>query len=602
MSWEARLILNTLQLGLIGNCGVSALVDAEARIVWSCLPRFDGDAIFHSLLGAPKSAPDGGVFSIEIDDMKGSSQAYIENTGILQTRLTGESGVVEVTDFCPRFYWRNRAFRPQMIVRRVTPLTGNPRIRIRVRPRFSYGRDTPAMTYGSNHIRYVGERLAVRLTTDAPIDFVLEETSFKLTEPIHLILGPDETLGEGPAETARSFEANTVSYWHTWTHRLALPLEWQDAVIRAAITLKMCSYEPTGAIVAAMTTSIPEAPNSRRNWDYRFCWVRDAFFVVRALNSLAAVRTMENYFRWIMNIVDDALTGHIQPVFGIALEKHLVERTIDHLPGYRGMGPVRVGNQAHEHFQHDTYGNLILAAAPAFFDQRLFMRAGSADVERLEVVGARAFELYDKPDAGILELRSRTRVHTSSSLMCWAACDRLAKITQHLGMTERAAHWRVQANTVRDVILKRAWSDKRKAFVESFEGSHMDASVLLMGEVGFIDPNDPRFVSTVERVEEVLGRGPYLMRYEEADDYGTPETAFNICAFWFIDALARIGRKEQAREIFQTLLASRNHLGLMSEDTDPRTGEAWGNFPQTYSMVGIINGAMRLSRPWETVV
>ena len=251
-----------------------------------------------------------------------------------------------------------------------------------------------------------------------------------------------------------------MNYWRTWTHRLAVPVEWQEAVIRAAITLKMCAYEPTGAIVAAMTTSIPEAPNSARNWDYRYCWVRDAFFVVRALNSLAAVRTLENYFRWIMNIVDDVNAGHIQPVFGIALERKLTERTIDHLPGYRGMGPVRVGNQAHEHFQHDTYGNLILAAAPAFFDTRLFMTPGAAEFAKLEVIGERAFQLYDKPDAGIWELRSRARIHTSSSLMCWAACDRLAKIADRLGETERAQFWGARAATIREAILARAWSEQ----------------------------------------------------------------------------------------------------------------------------------------------
>ena len=594
--------MTNLDLGLIGNCCISALVDRQARIVWCCLPRFDGDPIFHALIGAPREAPDAGVFSIEVDGQIDTSQAYVDNTAILKTTLRGNDGAVEVTDFCPRFYTRDRAYRPQMVVRRIVPLEGNPRLRIRVRPRFGYGKYAPSITYGSNHVRYVGERLALRLTTDAPIDYLLEETAFQVTEPIHLILGPDETLSEGPAEVCRSLYDGTAGYWRNWTHRLALPLEWQEAVIRAAITLKICSYEPTGAIVAAMTTSIPEAPNSARNWDYRHCWVRDAFFVVRALNSLAAVRTMENYFRWIMNIVDDAQRGHIQPVVGIALERKLIERTIDHLPGYRGMGPVRVGNQAYEHFQHDTYGNLILGAAPAFFDNRLFMRPGAADFARLEILGERAFQLHDKPDAGLWELRSRARIHTSSSLLCWAACDRLAKIAAYLRQTERAQFWAERARTIRDVILARAWSDKRQAFVESFEGTHLDASVLLMGEVGFIAPDDPRFEATVERVDQVLGRGVHVMRYEEADDFGTPETAFNICAFWRIDALARIGRRGEAREKFEDLLRTRNHLGLMSEDTDPATGEAWGNFPQTYSMVGIVNGAMRLSRAWETAV
>jgi GH15 family glucan-1,4-alpha-glucosidase len=594
--------LQTLDLGLIGNCSISALIDRQARIVWCCLPRFDGDPVFHALLGAPANAPEDGVFSVEVENLSGSHQAYLDNTAVLKTTLRADTGAVEIFDFCPRFYSRDRAFRPQMLIRRIVPIEGNPRIKIRLRPRFDYGAKAPTVTYGSNHIRYVGDKFTLRLTTDAAIDYVLEETAFKVTEPISLILGPDETLSEGPAETSEAFLKSTTNYWRTWTHRLAVPLEWQDAVIRAAIALKMCSYEPTGAIVAAMTTSIPEAPNSARNWDYRYCWVRDAFFVVRALNSLAAVRTLENYFRWIMNIVDDVHAGHIQPVFGIALERKLTERIIPHLPGYRGMGPVRVGNQAYEHFQHDTYGNLILGAAPAFFDTRLFMTPGAADFAKLEIIGERAFHLYDKPDAGIWELRSRARVHTSSSLMCWAACDRLAKIARHFQDKERALLWAERAATIRNVILTRAWSNTRNAFVESFDGSSLDASVLMMGEVGFIDPTDPRFVATVERVEQVLGTGPHLKRYEDADDFGKPQTAFNVCAFWHLDALARIGRRDQAREKFEELLRSRNHLGLMSEDTDPRNGEAWGNFPQTYSMVGIVNGAMRLSRPWETVV
>jgi len=355
-----------------------------------------------------------------------------------------------------------------------------------------------------------------------------------------------------------------------------------------------------------MTTSIPEAPGTGRNWDYRFCWVRDAYFVIRALTSLAAGRTLENYYRWIMNVVA-ATNGHIQPVYGIALEEALVERTVDHLPGFQSYGPVsnspvRIGNQAHEHFQHDTYGNLILGSAQAFIDKRLSIRAGIDDFHKLEAVGEQAFKLHDQPDAGIWELRSRARVHTSSSVMSWAACDRLAKIASYVGEHNRVTFWRQRAELIREKILKSAWSDKRKAFVESFGGEHLDASVLLMGELGFVDGQDPCFLSTVAQMENVLGRGTFMMRYEAADDFGVPETAFNICAFWRLDALARAGKKEQAREIFQSLLNARNHLGLMSEDTDPVTGAAWGNFPQTYSMVGIINGANRLSKPWESFV
>jgi GH15 family glucan-1,4-alpha-glucosidase len=327
--------------------------------------------------------------------------------------------------------------------------------------------------------------------------------------------------------------------------------------------------------------------------------VRDAFFTVRALNSLAATRTLEHYFQWLMNAVADAEGGHIQPVLGLGLETALTERISPSLQGFRGMGPVRIGNQAHEHFQHDTYGNIILGAAPAFFDHRLPMNTGRTAYEQLEPLGEQAWELHDQPDAGIWELRSRARIHTSSSLMCWAACDRLAKIARHLELDDRATLWADRAEVIRDKILDNAWSEERGAFVESFGGSTLDASVLLMGEVGFLPPKDPRFIATVERLSEVLGRGPFMLRYEEADDFGVPEVGFNVCAFWRIDALARIGREEEARKLFEELLEARNHLGLMSEDTAFATGEGWGNFPQTYSMVGIINGAMRLSRRWE---
>jgi GH15 family glucan-1,4-alpha-glucosidase len=594
--------LSSLNLGAIGNCSFGALIDQDARVVWCCLPRFDGDPVFHSLLGGPKDAPGGGVFDIELVDQCARSQSYDRNTAILRTRLESPTGAIEITDFAPRFETRGRIFRPNMLVRRVAPVSGSPRIRVRLRPRFNYGAVGPDITFGSNHIRYVGPDFTLRLTTDAPVDYVRDETTFIIEETCNFVLGPDETLEGGIGSTAREFEERTATYWRGWVRTLGIPYEWQDAVIRAAITLKLCTYEPTGAIIAAMTTSIPESPHSGRNWDYRFCWLRDAFFVVRALNSLSAMNTLEDYFRWLQNVVSTTNSNHLQPVFGVGLESKLSERIIDTLPGYRAMPPVRVGNQAHEHFQYDVYGNVVLGAAQAFLDARLYRQAGIEDFHRLEQAGEQAFRLYNEPDAGMWELRSRARVHTSSSLMCWAACDRLGKIAHALNEMDRARYWEERAQIIKNAILDNAWNEERGAFVESFGGRDLDASVLLMGEVGFIDPRDPRFVSTVEQLEHVLGDGPHMRRYEAPDDFGRPETAFNICAFWRLDALARIGRTEQAREIFETLLASRNHLGLLSEDVDPLTGELWGNFPQTYSMVGIINGATRLSRSWESVL
>ncbi|MBX3611135.1 MAG: glycoside hydrolase family 15 protein [Hydrogenophaga sp.] len=594
----------SLHMGVVGNCAISALIDQRARVVWCCLPRYDADPVFCALLGGDGASD--GSWAIEIEDFASSTQRYEPNTAVLITELWDSHGQgLQVTDFAPRFPSRGRFFRPMQLVRRVKPIKGTPRIRVCLSPRFEWGAQTPRITSGSNHVRYVGDHLTLRLHTDAPISHVLAAEPFLLTREHNFILGPDETLQSGIGDTARQFEQDTLAYWRTWTQRLAVPLEWQDAVIRAAITLKLSLFEDTGAIVAAMTTSIPEAPNSERNWDYRYCWLRDAFFVVRALNSLAEVGTMEDYLRWLANVVVGSArdgTGHVQPLLGIGLERELPERIVTSLPGYRGMGPVRVGNQAHEHFQHDVYGNIVLAAAQAFHDQRLIHRPGVDEFERLEAIGEHAVRVFDQPDAGMWELRTRARIHTSSALMSWAACDRLAKIAHRLGLDERANVWRSRADGMRERILRESWCEERQSFAESFGGRDLDASVLLMAEVGMIEPMDPRFVSTVHALETHLCDGPFMRRYEAPDDFGKPEVAFNICTFWRIDALARTGRLTEARAIFEAMLAARNPLGLFSEDTHATTGEMWGNFPQTYSMVGLINAAVRLSASWDEVV
>jgi GH15 family glucan-1,4-alpha-glucosidase len=593
----------SLDLALIGNCAISALLDRRARIVWSCMPRFDGDPVFCALLDSAQGVGLDGTMAVELENFARSEQRYDEGTAIVRTRLFDASGMgIEIVDFAPRFLERDRVFRPAQLVRRVRPLSGHPRVRFIVRPRNDWGANEPGRTRGSNHLRFIGTSGTLRLTTSVPLTYVIAETWVSLHGPVSMLLGPDETLSGGIDDTARYFEEQTSLYWRHWTRRLALALEWQEAVIRSAITLKLCQYEETGAIVAAMTTSIPEAPGSGRNWDYRYCWLRDAFFVVRALNSLGELGTMEDYLRWLHDVVRGAVDGRIQPLYGIGLEPDLPERIVPNLSGYRAMGPVRVGNQAYEHSQHDVYGNVVLGAAQAFHDLRLFRRADANDFAAFERMGDRAWALHDQPDAGIWELRTRSRVHTSSALMCWAACDRLSKIGRALGRADRASHWTGRADIIRTRILEQSWSEKRQAFVESFGGSDLDASVLLMAEVGFIDVRDQRFIRTVAALEAALCDGPFMRRYEAADDFGRPETTFNVCSFWRIDALSRIGRSDQAREIFEALLARRNHVGLLSEDIAPASGELWGNFPQTYSMVGIVNGAMRLSKPWDSVI
>ena len=595
--------MSTLNLGVIGNCTVSGLLDERASLLWHCLPRLDGDPVFYALVDGMPRDRQPGAWKFVLRGFVRSEQHYIPNTAVLCTRLyAGDGSAVEIVDFCPRFKTRGRVFRPQQLVRRIRPLSGTPRITVELSPRFGYGATAPTTTFGSNHIRYMGPERTLRLTTNAPVNYVLDGSPFLLDMPMSFVLGPDETLREGVEICARDFQEQTEQYWQLWVRRLSLPLEWQKEVIRAAITLKLCTYEDTGAIVAAMTTSIPEAADTKRNWDYRYCWLRDSFFVVRALNSLSEVETMENYLRYLANVVEASAGGHLQPVFGIALEQTLTEREATSLAGYRGMGPVRVGNQAHEHVQHDAYGNVILAASQAFFDERLLRKPTDADWRRLQAVGEQAWNLHKAPDAGMWELRTRARVHTSSSLMCWAACDRLAKIAEHRGERTMAAHWRLRADAIRAVIDTEAFSTTLNSYTESFGGSDVEAGLLLMPEGGYLHPTDPRFSGTLALIEKRLKRGSFLFRYAAADDFGMPETAFNICTFWYLDSLARIGHRQQAREMFETMLLRCNPLGLLSEDIHPETGELWGNFPQTYSLVGVINAAMRLSRPWESAV
>jgi GH15 family glucan-1,4-alpha-glucosidase len=588
-----------LDLALIGNCQIGALLDRRARMVWACLPRFDGDPTFCALL-AGNDEPDAGYHDVQLEGFARSEQRYLPNTAIVSTVLHDASGgAVEIIDFAPRFQQHRRFFRPMMLIRMLLPLAGSPRVRVRVRPLGDYGAVRPTLTHGSNHIRYVLPNLTLRLTTDAGITAVLEERAFVLDHPVALVLGPDETLTDAPGSLAKHFLGETSHFWDGWTRGLSIPFEWQDAVIRAAITLKLCTFEDTGAVIAGITSSIPEAPHSGRNWDYRYCWLRDAYFVVRALNRLGATTTMEQYLRYIINVATEAAGGDLQPVYGISGEARLPERIVTTLPGYRGMGPVRIGNQAYEQKQNDVYGAVVLAVIEFFFDRRFVPRGDLATFQRLEHLGARAAALHDVPDAGLWEYRGRQRVHTFSSVMCWAACDRLARIAEHLQEGERARHWRATADGIHAAVERGAWNAKLGCFTESFARDELDASLLLLPELDFVRPDDPRFASTLRAIEERLVSDKHVRRYAAPDDFGTPETAFNVCTFWYIDALAVTGRREEARELFEGMLACRNSLGLLSEDIDSTTGELWGNFPQTYSMVGIINCAMRLSASWE---
>jgi GH15 family glucan-1,4-alpha-glucosidase len=592
--------MSSLDLGLIGNSRTSALIDRNGAIVWWCYPYFDSDPICCALLQSDEQKRTFGSIETQLENQATSEQQYERNSAILATRLTDAAGnCIEIVDFAPRFYMHGRMYSPTLLVRLVRRISGRPRITLRVRPAMNYGERAATIRSGTHHISYVGPSQSLRVTTDAAISAITHEKPFFLQESVTLIMGPDETVDGSPYEVGRMFYERTLAHWHYWVRNLAVPFEWQDVVIRSAITLKLNAFEDTGAIIAAMTTSVPEAANSGRNWDYRYCWLRDAYFVVNALNNLGATDTMERYLEYILNIIADTRDTPLQPVYGIRREAVLDEWVAKDLAGYRGMGPVRVGNLAYYQVQNDVFGAGVLASTHAFFDTRLERPAGGQMFLDLERLGELSVQHYNAPDAGIWELRGTKRVHTFSSIMCWAACDRLAKIARRLRLPERAQYWGSHAETIHRKIADSAWNPKLGSFVSTFGGDKLDASLLLIGEFQFLRADDPRFISTVDAIERHLRRGDFLLRYDEEDDFGRPETAFLVCTLWWILALAQIGRKERARELFEMVLEKRNHLGLLAEDVDHATGEQWGNFPQTYSMVGLIQCAARLSLPWE---
>jgi GH15 family glucan-1,4-alpha-glucosidase len=585
-----------LELAVVGNCRTAALVDTHGRIVWWCFPRFDGDPVFSRLLAGEEEK---GFSDVVLDGLVQARSDYMRNTALVVTELTDADGAtVRITDFAPRFLHMGRTYRPPQLVRIIEPVSGLPRVTIRVRPTCNYGEAGVQRALGSSHIRYSGGDAAMRLTTDAPLSYIDREAPFVLTRPLHLVFATDVPFEGELATTCREFADRTRDHWQDWIRRLALSYEWQDPIIRAAITLKLSEFEETGGIVAAHTTSIPEAPGSGRNWDYRFCWLRDAYFVVRALNRIGATRTMEQFIWYILSIVSKG-PGELAPVYSVVATDPLEERIEPALTGYRGDGPVRIGNAAVMQNQHDTYGSIILAAQPMFFDRRLPRMGDEALFRQLEGLGQLAYEVALKPDAGIWEFRGRKRVHTHSVAMCWAGLHRLGAIAGHLGLAERAAFWAERADRIRGALLAGAWNEKRGAFTAAFGADDLDASVLLLAELGVVEASDPRFVATVEAIERELKRGWHVMRYASPDDFGAPETAFLICRFWLIDALCAIGRKDEARELYVDALKLRNGYGLMSEDVHPGTHEMWGNFPQTYSMAGLILSGLRLSRSWE---
>jgi len=591
----------SLDLAVIGNCACSAFIDKKAKIVWSCFPRFDGDPIFCSLLkGSNESSNDIGFFGISMANYQKSEQKYLRNSSIVSTKLyDSEGGCIEVKDFLPRFEASGREYRPNMIVRILTPVSGRPRAAIKLRPTFGYGWGTPEKTRGSNHIRYLLSNMTVRLTTNAPISYIVDEVLFEIDEPVYLVLMPDESLKNSIQELATSYLDKTLNYWNTWTRNLSIPFEWQNEIIQSAITIKMSNFEETGAIVAALTTSIPHSSksNGASNEDLRYCWVRDSYWIVQALNKLGAATIIEGYIKYLSNVVSsfhaNKSATRINSVYGISLETRLHERDLHRLPGFHGIGPVRLGNRDAEMPHNDVYGAALLTLTRIFFDTRLFVQGSEFLFNRLEVLGEECAKVYNQPDFTTRQKTTAPQSNTFSAAMCWAGCDRLARIAAKLGMSDRETYWSGKAKSMKADIMKQGWNSELKSFVSVFGTTQVDHTLLGLPEIGFISAKSEEFLSTLAQFEKTQVKDGHVLLNS------TENVGLNSATFRYIIVLNEVGRTEEARKLFTEMLKLRNSSGIMSETYDLDTKQLYGNFPMNTAMVGLIDCAISLSKPWD---
>jgi len=578
------------QTGIIGNCAYLAHVHTNTNIEWLCWPRFDSSFVFGGLLDKDK----GGSFTILPAGEYTSNQYYLENTNVLCTEITCAEGSYRITDFAPRFSQYERFFKPLMLIRKVELISGTPRIRVKCDPSYDYGKKKLSAHQGSSHIEYRGADENIRLTTNIPVNYILDEQLTVLNDAKYLVLTYGNPLEAPLMSTAEHFLRETISYWRLWIKHSTIAAFYQRNVIRSALALKIHQYEDTGAIIAASTTSLSEFPDSGRNWDYRYCWLRDTFYVINSLNHIGHFEEMERYFNYVSDIsVSESF--RYQPLYGITGEKNLYESTLDHLEGYMGNKPVRVGNQAFEHIQNDIYGQVLISLLPLYTDHRFVFLERKDSARWIDYLLAKVERTIDEKDAGIWEFRNIANIHCYSNLFQWAGCcaaEKMALAIDDKVLLDKAISLKKRAAQ----HIEDCYDPVRKVYTNAVGSPHLDASTLQLIMMNYLDPSSERARDHLIALEEGLKTPNGLFyRYLHADDFGKPKTTFLICAFWYVEALACVGRLDDAIREFENLLQYSNHLLLFSEDVDEETGSQWGNFPQAYSHVGLMNAAYRIA-------
>ena len=579
-----------LQHGAIGNGSVLALIGPDTSIDWLCLPRFDSPSVFARLL----DEENGGRFQFVPEQGAVGPMAYLRGTNILRTVIRTAEGACEVLDFAPRIPAGLGVNAPLEIHRLVRPLEGAPRLRVVFDPRPDYARAAIDLAITAEGFEVLGGPVRLYLHSNVPSATIADGRPFRVDRPCYFVFSagrpPDV---HDPHSVEHAFEL-TRAGWVSWAKTCALPSFRPEAVLRSALCLKLHQYLDTGAIVAAATTSIPEALGTERTWDYRFCWLRDAAFVVEALRRLSYVAEGERFVAFLRDVADD---GPLQPVYGIGGERDLVETQLPHLAGFAGNGPVRIGNAAYVQTQHDVMGEMLLCLDTITTDPRT--DDDPTLMPLIERLVTESIHASTQHDTGLWEFRTLPKHYTFSKVLCWVAASRGARLARRLGHPEQAAAWTAWAASERTRVLEASYNAELGYFTQALHGVHPDASNLLLATLGIVEPNDPRFVSTVRQYEQVLTHGGLMQRYRHDDDFGATTSAFTICSFWWAEALAMVGRLDDAVALFDRLVTHANALGLFAEDIEPETGRQLGNFPQAYTHVGLIHAAITIGELLE---
>lgn len=583
---------HTYQTGIIGNCAFIAHISTDTNVRWMCWPRFDSPFVFGGLLDVEK----GGEFSIKPQGEFTTHQFYLENTNVLCTEVTCATGKYRVTDVAPRYRRHERYYKPLTLIRKIEVLEGSPRICVKCEPVCDYGRKAWAQDPESDSISFTGCGETITLTSNIPVSYLMEHKYFSLNETKYLILNYGAEIEGALVSTAEEALRQTTAYWRLWIKHSSIATFYQPFVIRSALALKIHQYEDTGAIIAASTSSLPEFPGSGRNWDYRYCWLRDTYYVLTSLNHIGHFEELERYFSYVTDIsVSDQEHFRYQPLYGITGEKDLEETVMDHLSGYLGNGPVRIGNQASEHIQNDIYGQVLISLLPLYTDHRFIFKERKDSDKWIAAILDKISRTIDEKDAGIWEFRNIAHIHCYSNLFQWAGCcaaEKIALTIDNSELLERARELKARAAA----HIESCYDPERKVYTHAAGSPHLDASTLQLIMMNYLDPTSDRAKDHLIALEkELKTEGGLFYRYIHSDDFGKPKTTFLICAFWYVEALACVGRLDEAITEFEKLMKYCNHLLLFSEDVDEESGSQWGNFPQAYSHVGLMNAAYRIS-------